>query len=89
MIITIVIAVVSFFAGYCTCGLLTYNNQQQGGKMNWREFTEKYGEYPEDHYDDPADFQEAIGNKAEANRIRKERKEENERTRETTGDQGA
>ena len=44
--------------------------------MNWQRFREEYGESPEEHYDDPADYQESIGNVFEANRIRKRREEE-------------
>lgn len=30
--------------------------------MNWRELEEEYGEHPDEHYDDPADYQQSIGN---------------------------
>lgn len=43
--------------------------------MNWQEFTEEYGERPEEHFDDPAEYQESIGNKFFANQIRKKREE--------------
>jgi len=44
--------------------------------MNWRKFREEYGESPEEHYDDPAEYQESIGNIYYANLIRKRRQEE-------------
>lgn len=44
--------------------------------MNWRRFKEEYGEGPEEHYDDPAEYQESIGNKYSANQIRKRREGE-------------
>jgi len=44
--------------------------------MNWRKFREEYGESPEEHYDDPAEYQESIGNIYYANLIRKRREEE-------------
>jgi len=43
--------------------------------MNWQKFIEEYGENPEEHYDDPAEYQEKIGNKLFANQIRKRREE--------------
>lgn len=43
--------------------------------MNWQKFREEYGESPEEHYDDPAEYQEKIGNKFYANQIRKRREE--------------
>lgn len=46
--------------------------------MNWKRFTELYGERPEEHYEDPADYQDSIGNRFEANRIRKRRKDREE-----------
>jgi len=42
--------------------------------MNWNRMKEEYGEYPEDHFDDPADYQQSIGNSYEANRIRQRRR---------------
>ena len=42
--------------------------------MKWDEFTEKYGEYPWEHYDDPADFWEAQGDYHRANAIRARRR---------------
>ena len=45
-----------------------------GGIMNWKKFREEYGESPEDHFEDPADYQESIGNRFEAKRIRSRRK---------------
>jgi len=42
--------------------------------MNWRKFTEDYGEKPEEHFDDPADFQDSIGNHDRANAIRARRR---------------
>lgn len=44
--------------------------------MDWRKFREEYNEGPEEHYDDPAEHQESIGNKLYANQIRKRREEE-------------
>jgi len=44
--------------------------------MNWQKFREEYNESPEEHYDDPAEYQESIGNKLYANQIRKRREEE-------------
>lgn len=44
--------------------------------MNWKQFKEEYGEGPEEHYEDPAEYQEKIGNKYYANRIRKKREED-------------
>ena len=48
--------------------------------MNWQKFREEYGESPEEHFDDPADYQDSIGNKYYANQIRKKREEEMEVT---------
>ena len=42
--------------------------------MNWREFTDRYGEGPDEHFDDPADYQDSIGNTHIANRIRARRR---------------
>ena len=43
--------------------------------MSYRKLREEYNEGPEDHFDDPADYQESIGNKYEANMIRKQRRQ--------------
>ena len=43
--------------------------------MDWNKFREEYGEGPEEHFDNPADYQDSIGNKFFANRIRKKREE--------------
>ena len=43
--------------------------------MTNRQLKDKYNEGPEDHFDDPADYQESIGNKYEANMIRKRRRQ--------------
>jgi len=42
--------------------------------MNWRKFAEDFGEYPDEHFDDPADFQQSAGNRLEAKRIRAQRR---------------
>jgi len=46
--------------------------------MSWAEYTEMYGERPEEHYDDPADYQDAIGNHHIAKAIRARRRKEKE-----------
>ena len=42
--------------------------------MNWRKFTEDYGEKPEEHFDDPADYFDSIGNHDRADKIRADRR---------------
>ena len=42
--------------------------------MNWRKFAEDFGEYPDEHFDDPADYQDSIGNTHIADRIRARRR---------------
>lgn len=43
-------------------------------EMNWREFIEQYSERPEEHFDDPADYQEKYGDPFIAKQIRARRK---------------
>ena len=42
--------------------------------MNWREFEEKYNERPEEHFDDPADYWDSVGDHHRANAIRARRR---------------
>ena len=42
--------------------------------MNWNRMRDELGEYPDEHFDDPADYQDSIGNTHIADRIRARRR---------------
>jgi len=42
--------------------------------MTWREFTERYGEHPDEHFDDPAAYWDSRGDHHIANAIRARRR---------------
>ena len=42
--------------------------------MSWKEFREMYNESPEEHFDDPADYWDSIGDHHRANAIRARRR---------------
>ena len=42
--------------------------------MSWREFEERYGERPDEHFEDPAEYWDSVGDRHRARAIRTRRR---------------